>query len=404
MTTIYEELKAKSGLYLNSFIHQEEKLQTCLECFLFDGEKCFFLVQVSAPYHVVRSITRCVDTLSKKFKDHYRDLMCLSWRQCAEVITSTETIYKLPNLMILDYDKVEFRAIDAKILTKLFDHATISFSTKIIILVSFPIEDILNLFKQHLDPGYYMILDYSARNLDLNYKELTNKPESLIEAATLGNLNDVMRFTSDGADINMRDAAFNTALHEAAKRGHQPVVLFLLRNGAQHLPDHRGQTPLHIATAEGHIETVKTLLLRNADVNVSDGYGLTPLHLACTYGYKDIAITLIECGANLEVDTKNFRTPLYIACSRNHSEVVETLLQYGAKVDPLPPNFLTALHGAADNGALEAVQILIKFGANREVRHDGRTALEIAENKGYMEIVEYLRIDDQPDDTLPDEY
>ncbi|XP_066155545.1 ankyrin repeat domain-containing protein 29-like [Euwallacea fornicatus] len=402
MTTIYDELKAKSGLYLNSFTHQERKLQTCLECFLFDEEKCFFLVQVSAPYHVVRSISRCVETLGTKFKDHYRDLMCLSWRQCAEVITSTETIYKLPSLMILDYDKVEFRVTDGKILTKLFNHVTISFSSKIIMLISFPIEDVLNLFEQHLDPAYYIILDYSARNLDLNNKELTDKPQSLIEAATLGNLNDVMRFITDGAEINMRDAASNTALHEASKRGHKSVVLFLLRHGAQHLPDHRGQTPLHIATAEGHIETVKTLVLRNADVNMSDGYGLTPLHLACTYGYKDIAIMLIECGADLEVDTKNFRTPLYIACCRNHSEVVETLLHYGAKVDPLPPNFLTALHGAADNGALNAVQLLIKFGVNREVRHDGRTALEIAESKGYMEIVEYLRIEKHPE--LPEEY
>jgi ankyrin repeat protein len=49
-------------------------------------------------------------------------------------------------------------------------------------------------------------------------------------------------------------------LHRAALMGHRAVTEWLLSKGAAvNMPDSKGETPLRLALAEGHVDVIKLL-------------------------------------------------------------------------------------------------------------------------------------------------
>lgn len=94
----------------------------------------------------------------------------------------------------------------------------------------------------------------------------------------------------------------STTLYFAARENLNGVVKLLLAiDGTRDLEvrgGRRGSTPLHAASAFGHIEIVKTLLAAGADateINRKDESGLQWAHLA---GQSDVVKLLIEAGAD----------------------------------------------------------------------------------------------------------
>lgn len=81
-----------------------------------------------------------------------------------------------------------------------------------------------------------------------------------------------------GYDINDQDNAGNTALHEAALQGHIEIVELLIENGADvniKSIEMFGDTPLIDASANGHLDVVKYLLKNGADPTIRNAKGLT---------------------------------------------------------------------------------------------------------------------------------
>lgn len=89
------------------------------------------------------------------------------------------------------------------------------------------------------------------------------------------------------------------ALINAASEGHTGQVRVLIEQGYN--PNHAVSmirtTPLMLAAAHGHLETVRALLDLGADVNAEDMTGWTALHAAARNGYPDIVRLLLERGA-----------------------------------------------------------------------------------------------------------
>lgn len=80
--------------------------------------------------------------------------------------------------------------------------------------------------------------------------------------------------------------------------------------------DGRGNTPLHLATLQGHIEVVKLLAAVGADLQVRDQVGYEPVHMAALHGHANCLMTLVAMGATINSQTDDSKTPLHLAAMR----------------------------------------------------------------------------------------
>jgi ankyrin repeat protein len=79
-----------------------------------------------------------------------------------------------------------------------------------------------------------------------------------------------------GADVHAKDRDGQTALMQAAVKGHTDIVLALVAAGADVHPQNEfGQTALMQAAVKGHTDIVQTLLAAGTPV----GEGFIPLRL-----------------------------------------------------------------------------------------------------------------------------
>lgn len=103
--------------------------------------------------------------------------------------------------------------------------------------------------------------------------------------------------------------------------------------------DSGGRTRLQIACDKGNMETAKRLIEEDGyDVNDQDNAGNTALHEAALNGHLNIVELLVSHGADINVQSyEMFKdTPLIDASANGHLPVVKFLLEHGA--DPLVRN------------------------------------------------------------------
>nr|XP_012144811.1 PREDICTED: E3 ubiquitin-protein ligase MIB2 isoform X1 [Megachile rotundata] len=107
----------------------------------------------------------------------------------------------------------------------------------------------------------------------------------LHHAALKGNAHATERLVARArhlVDVKKEDGF--AALHLAALNGHKDVAAILLSPNGGHakmdLRNNRRQTPLHLATSQGHWALVELLVHHNADIASTDADGDTVLHIA----------------------------------------------------------------------------------------------------------------------------
>jgi ankyrin repeat protein len=168
-------------------------------------------------------------------------------------------------------------------------------------------------------------------------------------------------------------------IHVAAANGHGDLLeLFLNTNlmkqkGGEFLEHPEkgewGGTPLHSATAGGHMSTVSILLAAGANANAKTrGRDLTALHYASSKGYGDIARKLIEAGADVNAKDASGNAPAHRAASQGRLAVLKVLFtedtELGTKIDERDSCGSTPLLVAAEAGQDECAIFLAKCGAN----------------------------------------
>merc|ERR1711991_376871 len=113
--------------------------------------------------------------------------------------------------------------------------------------------------------------------------------EVLVGGARSGSMEMVEEALANGAKLNTRDGVKNTAVHYAAMLGHEEIILRLAEAGEDgppflntNLKNYNGETPLVLASAEGHYGAVAALLQAGADPEIRSGDGDAPAEVAAT--------------------------------------------------------------------------------------------------------------------------
>ena len=253
---------------------------------------------------------------------------------------------------------------------------------------------------------------------------------SLPTAAAMGNVAEVHKLLSAGADVEARGQNTLPALYEAAAGGHVEVLQLLLDHGARveglggksmtplaHAavrdqvasmevllkagakPDGPSGTvpPLYEAVMFGNLNAVRTLLAHGADPNLPYKAGITPLMCVSQHVARARAVTmaqivaaLIDAGATVNARSKGGLTALHFAARHNEPEIAELLISVGAQVNARDPKGATPLHYASQKGGEEMIQVLLSAGADRNVKNKaGQTPVQIAKTPDVAKLLTY---------------
>ncbi|KAL0100692.1 hypothetical protein PUN28_019228 [Cardiocondyla obscurior] len=192
--------------------------------------------------------------------------------------------------------------------------------------------------------------------------------------------------------LDATDKKGQTPLHCACAEEHLDAVEALIGLGANvDAQDNDGNTPLHVATRTRHTGIAQLLLKAGANTELIDAEGFTSLHLAAGQGCKGILDSMIQHGADLNKQCKNGNTPLHLACQNNEVETVEILINKGVDLNSLNSRLQSSIHIAAEMGHTNICELLLAAGANIEQKEQsGRTPLYIAARGSFTAIVDMI--------------
>ena len=118
-------------------------------------------------------------------------------------------------------------------------------------------------------------------------------------------------------------------LYEAATYGEAPLVELLVHHGAKLDELTGGETPLHSAIGEKHLD-VAQLLVSRREWNVRNLSGRTPLHFLANFADDEkLAKSMIKQGAEINPRDKDGATPYGFAIKVGHERVGELLGRNG---------------------------------------------------------------------------
>ena len=169
------------------------------------------------------------------------------------------------------------------------------------------------------------------------------------------------------------------------------LLLLLMRLLFRGIPQDDA-TDIGRAAALGRVAEVESLVDSGADINAANASGQTPLHLAAANGDTGMVRVLLEDGAELDVpDSGEGLSALHVAAQCGHEQVVDLLVRYGADLEARTLHQQTPLHLAALHGQAGVAAQLLKYHVRLDSRNaEGMTALQLAEKYGRRNVVELI--------------
>jgi len=243
----------------------------------------------------------------------------------------------------------------------------------------------------------------------------SQKPADIVSIENI-----IKSLLEDGVDVNAHCSAGETALYRASKGGRENIIRLLLEAGAETTGS--SCRSLYAACERGHTQIVDLLLRHSADPNtfsVSSALR-TPMRVASSdslpiicavqKGYIDIVNLLLKHGADVNKQDKTGKSALIaflaLMASRrsktnqvsNPSEesdfnVLKSMLLAGGDASMLSRyTGQNALHIASSFGMCDVMTELIQLGGTdcNELTSSGKSALDLAFEKGHEEAVELL--------------
>ncbi|CAL5416341.1 unnamed protein product [Camellia sinensis] len=194
----------------------------------------------------------------------------------------------------------------------------------------------------------------------------------------------LMQYINDQQQLEMQFTSNeNTVLHVAAQFGNQKYVKIILEKGASssllRCLNIDGETPLHIAAREGHLDIVKALIecakrLDHEEVESGGGAAKemlraqnkdndTALHMAVRNRHSGVVELLTKEDPEFTHPPNNAEeTPLYLAAERQYNDVVSMILTNCKSPAYGGPKGQTALHAAVTRSLRsESTKLLLEW-------------------------------------------
>lgn len=169
--------------------------------------------------------------------------------------------------------------------------------------------------------------------------------------------------------------------------------LLIEHGAAWDVADIYGRTPLLESCDQGDLARAKLFLKHHASVHSVANSGLTPLLAACRSGNPSLVQLLLKSGSTINEKDSGDMGPFFTAVSNGKMEVCAVLVANGCDVNAKDPQTgFTALHFAVERDDLSSVQRFLVLGANSGLLdNEGRSARDLAEEKGFTKIFDFLR-------------
>lgn len=189
--------------------------------------------------------------------------------------------------------------------------------------------------------------------------------------------------------VDVADASGRTALMNAADRGQEKVVEFLLKKNANpNLQDESGWAAIMC----GYEKVVEQLLKKEIEIDLQKKDGTTAVMMAAAfYGDGKVLKLLLDQKANPNLQNEDGETALIMACAGVHQDKVQVLIAAGASLDLQDKGGNTALMTACKYGRKDAVKALLDADASVNIADkSGRTAIQIAYDNDHHELIDTL--------------
>eukprot|EP01100_Stratorugosa_tubuloviscum_P002594 TRINITY_DN1616_c1_g1_i2.p1 TRINITY_DN1616_c1_g1~~TRINITY_DN1616_c1_g1_i2.p1 ORF type:complete len:536 (+),score=197.85 TRINITY_DN1616_c1_g1_i2:74-1681(+) len=278
------------------------------------------------------------------------------------------------------------------------------------------------------------------KQIIIDYKEKERGETGLHKASKLNKVRIALYLLQQDASVNLVDKDGNTPCHLAVIAGHDAMVIWLFKKGANittlrnnysktvidyaspkliqilqglnstllRVPSHfqniktsrEDREALYSAVQFGNFTQLKNLIETKFYSDLTDVInersieGKNLLHLCCEHNYVEIAAYLLSKGANPNAEEEYANTPLIInalSC-QGDERLTELLIKNGAIANCKSMFGLVPIILATDNGFIKVIQTLFELGKADLSAQDnlGNTTLHVAARRGHLEIVKWL--------------
>ncbi|XP_075933986.1 putative palmitoyltransferase ZDHHC13 isoform X1 [Anarhichas minor] len=205
----------------------------------------------------------------------------------------------------------------------------------------------------------------------------------IVKATQFGILERCKELVEAGYDVRQPDKENVTLLHWAAINNRSELVKYYISKGSivDQLGGDLSSTPLHWAIRQGHLPMVIQLMRYGADPTVADGEGYGALHLAILFQHMAIAAYLMAKGQEVDGPDCNGQTSLMLAAQKIIGpEPTNFLIKNNASVSAVDKvNRNTPLHCAVLAGNVDSAHILLEAGAGVDAENiNGHTPIDLA--------------------------
>ncbi|MBC8066396.1 MAG: ankyrin repeat domain-containing protein [Chlorobia bacterium] len=163
------------------------------------------------------------------------------------------------------------------------------------------------------------------------------------------------------------------------------------------VPQDQVSDALYVACRNGRLEVSEWLLDHGADPNWRGYCGANSLAWAEYSDNRELCNLLLARGADPHMKDFSFRAEprlfalMVLAGWGFPSDLLRKRIEVSPELVYARGDYGTLLNAAAWNGQLETAKVLLEFGADREARNAaGLTALDVAKDRGFPELVELL--------------